>query len=145
MKKVSILFIFLLTFQLSGCRVEANNEEILFRIINATENSVEILFFNREEGTEKVFLYSAEVDGEGLLIEINHEVDVMGGSTLPSAVFQANSAELIFNNTRIEEHNEGEPLRSIFGLNFESVDGARVYTITEENFNNATPCDGPCK
>jgi hypothetical protein len=145
MKNITILLVCIGTLQFLGCRVEADSEEILYQIVNATEHQVSIFFYTIE-GLEKVFSYSATIEGKGLLVERIIDYDPRGGGrSFPSEIFEANFAEVVFDNERIEEHNQLEPVRSLFSLTFENVNGVQIYMINEENFNNAILCDGACK
>ncbi|MFC4220732.1 hypothetical protein [Flagellimonas marina] len=63
-------------------------------------------------------------------------------------IFQADSIEMIFDNDRIETHKlfYNEPAgNSLFDFSaYQRKGDTYTYTIDAKNYNNATPCDGPC-
>ena len=91
-------------------------------------------------------LDSQSSEGEGLVVERSADFFAGEKTTGPrNAYMLADSIAVIFNNERVEGHNTSVPDRSLL-LNYESEKGQNVfvYTITQENFDNAIPCDGPC-
>lgn len=147
MKKLTLLFCCLMSLLFLNCRVEGDSERVTYQIFNETDEQVSILFYTTDTNTDKIFSYSFEIDGKGVLAESIQTFDPSGGgggSDIPAIIWEANFAEIIFNNERVEEHNEVSPARSIFSLTYESIDGKQVYIINENNLNNAIPCNGSC-
>jgi hypothetical protein len=107
---------------------------------------VELRFYKASIATqERNFVFKVDIEGEGLILERTlktYPPDTNG----PTDVYEADSVAVIFNMERIEGHVFIEPISgSIMNLgDYERNGGQFTYTITEENYNNATPCDGPC-
>ena len=136
-----------LTFILSASitLVTCTDEKMsnIYRIENATTNEVTLRFYS---SSQQLLFENQSVEGESLIVE--RSADFFPGEITsgPNDAFMlADSIAVIFNNERVEGHNTSVPDRSLL-LNYESEKGQNVfvYTITQENFDNAIPCDGPC-
>jgi hypothetical protein len=73
--------------------------------------------------------------------------EALGSSTTPFDVFSADSILIVFDGKRIQGHNMFEP--NGFSLlnqqDYQKISSGRfLYLIDQKNYNNATPCDGPC-
>ncbi|MFN3138400.1 MAG: hypothetical protein ACE37L_11985 [Allomuricauda sp.] len=79
--------------------------------------------------------------------EIFRDGDTQTG-VLIYEIFRADSIVMIFDNERLETHYlfTNEPAgNSLFDFDSYQRDGETyTYTIDAKNYNNATPCDGPC-
>ena len=147
MKKLKlVLGVLVFTFLLNGCTLEGEDKEIFYRIENTTDYQVSLFFYNVGTDGQKFYAYQAEIEGKGIIVEKK----VISGShgDMPSNAFEANLVIVVFDNLRLQEHISGAPREnSILDYPFTyTANGNNTYTyeITEENFENAIPCDGPC-
>jgi hypothetical protein len=130
---------------LCGC-TDSSTTTRKYSIVNETTHTVELRFYKASIATqERNFVFKVDIEGEGLILERTlktYPPDTNG----PTDVYEADSVAVIFNMERIEGHVFIEPISgSIMNLgDYERNGGQFTYTITEENYNNATPCDGPC-
>lgn len=84
---------------------------------------------------------------EGLGDTYKKSGEALGSSTTPFDVFSADSISMVFDSKKIQGHNLFEP--SGFSLlnqqDYQKISSGRfLYLIDQNNYNNATPCDGPC-
>ncbi len=130
-----------------GCRTESDGHtRVNFQIVNGTPLKGVLLFFEpRSDGVE-VLSFQATIQGEGLIIERDF-VFSLGGIS-PTEAFESSLAKVIFNDERVEKHQDIRVPqgRSIFDQgSYKKVGANMVYTITQENLDHAVPCDGPCE
>ncbi|MFD2100089.1 hypothetical protein [Flagellimonas iocasae] len=117
-----------------------------YRILNDTDHTVELRFYKASTATsERSFVFKVVIEGEGLVLERTlktYPPDTNG----PTDVYEADSVAVVFNGERVEGHIFIEPISgSIMNLGDYERNGVQfTYTITEENYTNATPCDGSC-
>jgi hypothetical protein len=119
-----------------------------YRIANGTGHAVELRFYKAIlADQERNFVFKVDIEGEGLVLERTlktYPPDTNG----PIDAYKADSVAVIFNKERVEGHILTEPeFRSIMNISgYQSNEEGNdyIYTITETNFNNATPCDGTC-
>ncbi|MFD2100088.1 hypothetical protein [Flagellimonas iocasae] len=139
----NIWFVFLALF-LFGCP-DMGTYHTSYSIVNETKYDVELRFFQWVFGEQREYVFSVSIQGTGLILKRSIETDAFGSNT-PNDVFKADSVAVIFNNERVEGHTFLEPFdNSIMDEgDYEINTNQYTYTITEENYNNAIPCDGPC-
>ncbi|RDY59608.1 hypothetical protein [Flagellimonas nanhaiensis] len=114
-----------------------------YKIVNGTTDAVELHFYEFPLEGQNKFVFTTELDGPGLVIERTLKTYALDFNT-PIEAFKADSIALIFNNERVEGHTFSSPMDNSMLDDYERNGGQFTYTITEENFNNATPCDEPC-
>lgn len=151
MKYLYFLLFSIIICSLYNCRVEADDEEIQYNIENSLTERVDIKLYVIDDEGNKMLSNEFTIDGEGILAMGKVSTD-NGFNPGVTAAFKFNFAELIFNNTRLEEHFL-DPVASFVPAGRSMVDsgaylnnnGVATYTINQTNFDNAIPCDGPCK
>ncbi|MEW2920555.1 hypothetical protein AB1A65_03735 [Muricauda sp. ANG21] len=114
-----------------------------YRIANETEHDVELRFYEFPLKGQTNFVFAAELDGSGIVIERTLKTYALETNN-PGEAFEADSIALIFNNGRVEGHTFNSPAGNSMLTNYERNGDHFTYTITEENYNHANPCDGPC-
>jgi hypothetical protein len=132
---------------LCGC-TDSSTTTRKYSIVNETTHTVELRFYKASIATqERNFVFKVDIEGEGLVLERTlktYPPDTNG----PIDAYKADSVAVIFNKERVEGHILTEPeFRSIMNISgYQSNEEGNdyIYTITETNFNNATPCDGTC-
>ena len=140
---------------LYGCFLENRDRVITrnWRIYNDTDRHVLLKFYTTDilvDGQRK-FLSTAEIDGPGLVIE--RRLKAGEGGNVPLRAFGTNGftpnqMDVIFDGERMESHSFRQPLGNSIGnphVYNDDDPGQPTYHITEENYDNAVPCDGPCK
>ena len=146
MKKLKlVLGVLVFTFLLNGCRVEAEDEKLIYRIENTTNHQVSLFFYNIDQEGQRNFAFKKEIDGKGLILE--KKITARPGAAAIPDLYGANLVVVVFDNSRVEEHINGAPREnSILDYPFTyTVNGNTLtYEITQQNFENAIPCDGPC-
>lgn len=115
-------------------------------IENATERSVKIKFYERQRVGEPILVFTKVIDGPGVLYD---EVKVLEGVTdreVPMDIFGADSLAVIFDDEKIQAHYSGLPFENslAFFSDYMQDGNTNRYIITEENYENAIPCDGDC-
>ncbi|MBO6531813.1 MAG: hypothetical protein JJ885_02090 [Muricauda sp.] len=137
-KTLSRLF---LCFLFSSCWPREMEETINLVINSDLDSRVDIKFFRNGLSSERKAISKT---GPG---EVFRDGDTDMGVQI-HGIFQADSIELIFDNERLETHYlfTNEPAgNSLFDFDSYKRDGETyTYTIDTKNYNNATPCDGPC-
>lgn len=136
---------------LYNCRVEAEDDEIQYSIENSLSERVDVKLYLIDEEGNKILSNEFGIDGEGKLA-MGTVISDNGFNPGPTDAFKFNFAELIFNNTHLEEHFL-EPDASFVPSGRSILDsgaylnknGIATYTINQTNFDNAILCDGPCK
>ncbi|MEP4743368.1 MAG: hypothetical protein ABJX94_01575 [Flavobacteriaceae bacterium] len=114
-----------------------------YSIVNGTEEQVSLLFYDTQ-GDKPELVLSESLNGEGLIVERTLETYMRDQNT-PEIAFKADSVSVIFNNERAEAHYQLIPDRSIILGDYEVKSNISfIYTITQENYDNAIPCDGSC-
>ncbi|MEP3383137.1 MAG: hypothetical protein ABJN84_01115, partial [Flavobacteriaceae bacterium] len=122
-----------------------------YKIINGTVEQVTLLFYDTQ-GDKTELVLSESLNGEGLIVERTLET-YMRDQNNPTIAFKADSVSVIFNNERVESHHESFPKnpssfpnRSMTSSGAYEIKDFRyfTYTITQENYDNAIPCDGSC-
>lgn len=149
---IVVIFIF------SSCVVESDKLEGIVRILNESNQEVKLKFYDRAglNTLEDQILNT----GEGFItpeFSIDNLDLFSSENALATGFLVADSLEIIFNNERksimFTMVGEGtgrfsSPFeRNIFRIgNYDNIGGSDYqYTITQEDFENATPCDGPCE
>lgn len=127
---------------LCGC-TDSSTTTRKYNIVNETTHTVELRFYEFPFQGEVKFVLAAELDGEGLVIERKLKTYAQDTNS-PIEAFKADSIALVFNSERVEGHTFNNPINDSMLDDYERNGGQFTYTITEENYNNATPCDGPC-
>ena len=126
---------------LNSCWPKDLEETGIIVINNGLDNNVQMRFFRNSipsgleivSKTGKGEIYRGE--DKSTLVVINQ-------------ILQADSIALIFDNERVETHflHTVVPVgHSLFNNDSYKHDGnTSTYTIDAKNYNNATPCNGPC-
>ncbi|MFC4220730.1 hypothetical protein [Flagellimonas marina] len=115
----------------------------VYRIVNSTTHAVELHFYEIPLKGQTNFVFATGLDDSGLVIERKLKTYALESNS-PIEAFEADSIALIFNNERVEGHTFNSPAGNSMLTNYERNGDHFTYTITEENYNNANPCDGPC-
>jgi len=137
-RKVLILFTVLLAM---SCWPREIEETGIIVINNGLDNRVDMRFFRNSipSGPEIV---SKTGKGEIFRGEETSTVVVI------NQILKADSIVMIFDNERAETHflQTVMPVgHSLFNNDsYKHEDNTSTYTIDAKNYNNATPCDGPC-
>lgn len=137
--KVGLITLFLNTMSCT----DSSTTTRVYRIINGTTRAVELRFYEIPLKGQTNFVFATELDGSGLVIERKLKTYALETNS-PIEAFEADSIALIFNKERVEGHTFSSPPGNSMLTNYERNGNQFTYTITEENYNNATPCDGPC-
>ncbi len=132
---------------LSICCTDSVTYITTYKIINETDNSVELRFYKSSVVGEASFVFKANSDTPGLILERILETGSLDTNNATDA-YKADSVAVIFNGERIEAHTFLEPFdNSIMDEGDYHIikdKNEYIYTITEANFDNATPCDWLC-
>ncbi|MEW2920557.1 hypothetical protein AB1A65_03745 [Muricauda sp. ANG21] len=140
-RKKIVAAIFGVMVLMFSCGVIDYEETGIIIINNSLENNVQMRFFRNglPSGKEKI-----SKTGEGEIFRGEDTSTVV----LINQILQADSIIIIFDNERFETHllDTVEPKEhSLFSNDSYDNDGnTGTYTIDAKNYNNATPCDGPC-
>ena len=135
-RKLYLLFIFVLSV---SCTVESR-EFAEYIITNDLERSVELRFYRGGDLINDSPIVS--IDGKGEIIR-KSKTDFARVS--PFHVFGTDSISIIFNNERAEQHILFDSLSILNQESYQGLGkGLYEYTITQENYDNAIPCDGTC-
>lgn len=156
-KKVYLLIAISL---LMSCDViDEQTTDAKFTITNGTDTSINLNFLFEDNSTNNFSeTLNPAQSYEGLTIEssVGGIFDDPNKSVI--GAFFADSIEIIFNNERSttytytgngnENPTYSEPIsRNLFRSgNYEEISEENfIYTITQEDYDNATPCDGLCE
>lgn len=143
MKKTILIATSTLCFiLLVNCGPEAGEQNYRYIIVNSTNRDIGISIYDTRD---KSFVKTASTSGTGIILEAN--ITVFGGdSASPVSAFEGDSISVNFDNEKLEGHTPGIPFgRSLLDVGDYLKDGnRRIFRITEEDYNNATPCNGPC-
>jgi hypothetical protein len=138
----NIFFVFIALFLL-GCP-DMGTYYSSYKIINGTTHAVELRFYKGSIASdERNFVFKAATDGEGLVLERTLKTFALETNS-PIEAFKADSIALVFNKERVEGHKLFVPAGNSMLFDYERNGEQFTYTITEENYNNAIPCDGSC-
>lgn len=152
--KYAIFFVALLVF-LNSCFLEAREFDIRFSILNESTVVVQLdLFETNGEFSSSIVIEPNEVYFDERTFKTRSFLENPNNN----ALINGERAVFIFNDERFAEYSFGldnnneiafsTPLnRNIFRIgSYEDLgDEDFLYTITQEDFENATPCDGPCE
>jgi hypothetical protein len=143
-KKILFTVLMMLLF---GCP-DIQTFSTRYMIVNETDHQVQLRFYKAIITTEeRSFEFKVEIEGEGLILERILDTDALTGNG-PTVAYESDSVAVIFNNERIEGHILTVPvsgsIMNISGYQSNEAGNDYLYTITNTNYNNATPCDGPC-
>lgn len=131
--------IFISCFFIS-CHVD-KEETVTLEIVNSLDSKVRIEFYDR--GFPSGIIMN-EIQGQGSLFKGSDT----GRVVLIHEIMDADSIVLIFDNQKFESHLllKNIPVgNSIFdGENYPNINGINTYTITQENYDNAIPCNSSC-
>jgi len=115
-----------------------------YKIINGTSHAVELCFYKGSIASEdRSFVFKEEIEVQGLIVERTLKTYALDIDS-PIEAFKADSIALIFNKERVEGHTFNSPIDNSLLDDYERNGNQFTYTITEENYNNAIPCDGLC-
>lgn len=142
-KFLKVGFIALLFLMMLSC-TDSSTTTRNYRIINGTTHAVELRFYKATlANQERSFVFKEEIEGEGLILERILKTYALETNS-PIEAYKADSIALVFNNERLEGHTFSNPAGNSMLTNYKRNGEQFTYTITEENYSNATPCDGPC-
>ena len=142
MGKYRILIVLSALFILS-CRVEAEDEVWTFIVENGTGGELLLKLYEMGEPSREPII--SKEDGE-----ILRERYTDNGLPSVGDVFRTDSIVVVFNNERKETHSGSPELKSLSmlaSISYEQQADDRnkyIYRITQENYDNAIPCNGPC-
>ena len=113
-----------------------------YTIENTLENTVKINFYS----TGAISKPANELEGPGVLY--TRTIKAMGANHLITAL-RGDSIRIVFDNNKVQVfcfYKDICEFNEIFNEeNYISEgDSEFVYKITQENYDNATPCDGDC-
>ncbi|SHF55742.1 hypothetical protein SAMN05444483_101583 [Salegentibacter echinorum] len=139
-----LTFIFLLTL-LNGCGTDqGEGKNYIFTLVNSSGYDIRIdSFFSSEEDTEIIALRN----GEEITKQFNSPAPPIQEYYSYISFFQGDSIVINYGNEKqqifvIETNcngNERNPLNICI-----YDEQQETFTFTEEDFENATPCDGDC-
>ncbi len=158
-KMKNLILFFCVALFLCSCVVDEELSGITYAVANESGLDVEIIFRGQVSGefVESVEIVNGNFLDLGTTQTRNESLITDPNSDLPNQVYPTTLAKLIFNNEREIEYSRitvdgvnvfSEPSsRNIYkqGNYNEVQDNNFVFTITQEDYNNATPCDGPCE
>lgn len=135
-----IVFLFLLIF-LQSCWPREIEETGIIIINNGLDNNVQMRFYSTGIPSGREIVSKM---GKGEIFRGEDTARVV----LINQILEADSIVMIFDNERFETHYLQTVLpvgHSLFNNDSYKHDGnTSTYTIDAKNYNNATPCDGPC-
>lgn len=151
MKK--LIFLILISFVLCSCPDNGSGIEFFYKIENKSPVVVELIpYYNGTINFENKILLG--VDGEKVLHKIS--TDHLDGFTMPSFFLGASPfpgalthIEIVFNNSKktlyeaCSETNPCSQPQNIFNPIYSDTP-VETYTITQEDYQNATDCGGNC-
>jgi len=115
-----------------------------YSIVNETKHNIELRFYKLIlAGQERSFVFKVTIEGQGLVIKRTLKTYALDVDS-PIEAFKADSIALVFNKERVEGHKLFVPAGNSMLFDYERNGEQFTYTITEENYNNAIPCDWPC-
>ncbi|MFC4220729.1 hypothetical protein [Flagellimonas marina] len=124
-----------------SCGVKDYEETGIIIINNGLDNNVQMRFYSNGLPSGKKSIFK---QGKGEIFRGEDTSTVV----VINQILQADSIVMIFDNERLETHflYTVEPKgHSLFKSDSYVHDGnTSTYTIDAKNYNNATPCDGPC-
>ena len=140
---LKVVFIVFLILVIQSC-TDLGSTTSKYRIINDTPHTVELRFYKASIASqERKFVLKVEIEGEGLVLERTLKT-YPPETNKPTDAYEADSVAVIFNKERVEGHKLFVPDGNSILFDYEINGSQYTYTITDENYNNATPCDGPC-
>lgn len=142
-------------FALTGCVTEGTPRiEREYALENNSNFDIKINFY-QTDGTTFVESLILLVNQQSNFVEIEGSSQFLNGENSSLASWPSGNAEIIFNNESIltiitsdESQEFSQPIdRNIFRLgNYESIGNNQfVFSLTDEDYNNSTPCNGPCE
>ena len=133
-KKLFYLFIVQIAI-LQSC-VDQASDDIVFTLFNQTDKTVEVLGFNGSRIAEPIII---EPNSKFKITRVTG-IDNDTGKAFYS-VIGVDSVRVIFNNEKVIIYGgtTDNPCKICSG------DDNRQHFITEEDYNNATDCDGDCE
>lgn len=118
-----------------------------YKVVNATDYDVMLRFYKSNTLGQSSFVFQTNLDGPGLVLERRLETTSLDTNNATDA-YKADSVAVIFNDVKLEAHTFLEPFESSIMDEGDYIINKNIneytYTITEENYNNATPCNGSC-
>ena len=144
MKKIFGLSMIL--YILFGCE-ELSTTKIEYIVENGTDHNIELNFFKTVNVDGVEFVFSERLSGKGEFFSKSDDI-VFNGNESPNGIFESDSVVVIFNNERQEVHFGFDPEENnVFNVSDyrREQEGRSRILLTEQNFNNSVPCNGPCK
>jgi hypothetical protein len=154
MKKILLL---IPIFALFNCGPEAQMFERQYLIENKSNTTIQLYFYLLSEPVNDFSGIELNKNRilEGKRFEFSKPVSNDSDYTGSRLSFKSDSAIIIFNNKRKLSIYLKHDMESVFSEpknrniyrhgNYESIENDQfLFKITEEDFENATPCDGDC-
>jgi hypothetical protein len=155
MRKILLLIPLFLFY---NCGPEANKFKRTYLIENSFNGTVKLKFYDRRTGESRTrkskVLTGNQQQLEGT-IEQSNPFDNSNNNHIVSAVYGADSLRIIFDKKKVitqvfftSSETFSEPLnKNVFRHeNYEAIGNEKfLFKITEEDYQNATPCDGDCE
>jgi hypothetical protein len=136
-----IIIAFGIIILINSCGVKDYEETGIIVINNGLDNQVQLRFFTNGLPSGQNIVSKT---GKGEVFRGEDTARIV----LTHQILQADSIVVAFDNERIETHflYTSEPKgHSLFTSDSYVHNGnISTYTIDTKNYNNATPCDGPC-
>lgn len=154
MRKIILLIPF---FVFYNCGPEANMFKRTYIIENSLDRTVELKFYNRRTGelngrTSKTLNGSQNQLQES--IEQTSPFNQTSDKLVLFTTYGADSLRIIFDNTKVatqvfytssETFSEPMSRNAFLNSNYEAIgNDTFLFKITQEDYQNATPCEGDC-
>ncbi len=157
---MKVLNFIIFTFLLVGCGPETMRDEGRFLLENRSTFDLKITFRNNvTQEIRAIELADSQIFEGEKFITSNGATFTSQNSTVPATSFGSpgTEVEIVFQNMRklfysFDSSEEiiifSDPVdRNIFrASNYLQIDDEEfLFVLTQEDYNNATPCDGPCE
>lgn len=135
----------IIIFTVISC-INPDSYEGRYIIENDIDENVEIRFYNREQDSDPILVLTKAINGRGVLYDESKFLYGPLDREISEYIYGADSIAVIFEKKRVESHYEGFPFENslTFFSDYKSEGNTKRYIITNQNFENAIPCDGNC-
>lgn len=139
------LLIFLVLIPFTSC-TNSGTYEGRYIIENQTDKRVELRFYSHRDGPNATLALTRNSDGPGVLYDESKKLYSPLDRETPEIVYGADSIVILFDNQHVQTHFGFIPIYNsltFFG-DYKSEGNIKRYVITNQNFEEAIPCDGTC-
>lgn len=151
MKKIYVLVLLIVVQSCVHYGEEWVNKEFILK--NSSSHTIKVEFFNLLDNGLNTNSSTILTNGSTKSYTIENILSANSNESLPSSAFIADSVKIIFGNVKKVSYtdkkgNFSAPVnRNIFRYgNYEYLGNQRFqFTFTEEDYNNAEDCGGPCE